>query len=117
MAVQAVTPLSVGDQVFTYTWATMANGDTGAPAQITNLADKTLTVTGTFGTGGSVQFEGSNDGTNWFILKDPSSTTIIKTAAGISAVLEHPLQVRPHVTAGDGTTALVVILMARRGGR
>lgn len=117
MAVQAVTPLSVGTQVNMYTSAAMANGDTTTPLQITDFADKTVQFDGTFGAGGSVSLEGSNDGTNWFVIKDPSSTAITKTAAGISAVLEHPLQVRGHATAGDGTTAIVMRLMARRGPR
>jgi hypothetical protein len=117
MTAQAITPALVGTQVFTYTSAAMANGDTTAVVSVPDLADKTVTFTGTFGTGGSVSLEGSNDGTNWFILKDPSSTAITMTAAGLRAVLEHPLQLRGHVTAGDGTTALVMIIMARRGSR
>lgn len=117
MAAQAVTGLLVGTQVFTYTSAAMANGDTSAPISIPDLADKTVTFTGTFGTGGSVTLEGSNDNTNWFALKDPSSTAITKTAAGMSAVLEHPLFLRGRVTAGDGATALIMIIMARRGSR
>jgi hypothetical protein len=117
MTIQPVTPLLVGSQVYTYTAAAMANGDTTAVLEITDFADKTVTFVGTFGAGGSVTLEGSNDNANWFALKDPSSSAITKTAAGISAVLEHPRYIRGHVTAGDGTTALVMILMARRGFR
>jgi hypothetical protein len=116
MTAQVITAVLVGTQVYTYTSAAMANGDTSAPIQCPDFADKTVTFTGTFGAGGSVTLQGSNDGTNYFTLKDPSSTAITKTSAGISAVLEHPLYVRAQVTAGDGTTALVMIIMARRGG-
>ena len=104
-------------QVPLFTWAAMANGDTGKPISIVDFPDRTVTFTGTFGAGGSATLEGSNDGVNFFALKDPSGAVIAKTAAGGCVVVEHPLQIRPHVTAGDGTTAIVCILMARRGGR
>ena len=87
-------------------WLLMANGDSGASIKFGAWQDRTVQITGTFGTGGSVQLEGSNDGANWFVLSDPSSTTIVKTAAAIEQVLELSLYVRPRVTAGDGTTNL-----------
>lgn len=94
-------------------WATMANGDTGQPVEIPGYADKTIQVTGTFGTGGSVACEGSNDRVNFAALTNPTGTVIAITAANIQAVTEAVLQVRPHVTAGDGTTALVVTMFFR----
>jgi len=104
MAIAAVTPASIGTYTFRYTWASMANADSGAPVDVTDLADIIL--------------EGSLDGgTTYFPLKDPSSTAISLTAAGGRAVLEHTPHVRPRVTGGDGSTALVAILMARRVGR
>ena len=87
-------------------WSGLLNGDDGGPFQQNGFGDRSVTFTGTFGTGGSVQLEGSNDGANWFVLSDPSSTTIVKTAAAIEQVLELSLYVRPRVTAGDGTTNL-----------
>lgn len=63
-------------------------------------------VTGTFGSGGSVQMEGSNDGFNWVKL---SPTAL--TSAGFFAALganERPKYVRPNCTAGDTTTNLTV---------
>ena len=117
MAVAAITPAQVGTQVNMYTSAAMANGDTTAVIECTDYADKTVQFDGTWGTGGSVSLEGSNDDSNWFVLNDPSVTAITKTAAGMSAVLEHPRYLRGHATAGDGTTAIVMRLMARRGSR
>jgi urease gamma subunit len=70
--------------------------------------------TGTFGSGGSIQLEGSNDGTTWAILNDLQGTTIVKTAAGLEGVAELTRYVRPRVTAGDGTTALVATLLMRK---
>ena len=119
MAIQAVTTLGPDlyqrdAGVITATWATMANGDTGAPVQFDPFADRSFQVTGTFGAGGSATLEGSNDGTNYFALRNPQGTTIAITTAGLIQVLELTLWVRPHVTAGDGTTALVCVMMAGR---
>lgn len=97
----------------TFTWGPMANGDTGAPVAYMGR-DRAVQVTGTFGTGGSVAWEGSNDNANWFPLKNLDNTAIAFTAAGLQTVRDEALWVRPHVTAGDGTTALTVILAIRK---
>jgi hypothetical protein len=117
MAVQALASKFVGTQVWLVTWAACANGDTGSPYELVDTNDNCFTVDGTFGTGGSVTLEGSNDGTHYYALHDPLGNAITLTAAGIKQILETPRYVRPNVTAGDGTTALVPIIRARRGSR
>ena len=99
-----------------YTWTGLLNGDDGAGAPHVGAGDRTIQVLGTFGVGGTIIAEGSLDGTNWFPLRDPSSTAISFTAAGGRAILENVAFVRPRVTGGDGTTSLTVILMTRRTG-
>ena len=106
-----------GNQVMLWAWLAVANGDTGAPVKIANFADMTVTIDGTFGVGGSCTFQGSNDGTNWYALTDPQGNAITKTAASMEQVTEAPRYVRPSVTAGDGTTAIDIRLVARRGAR
>jgi hypothetical protein len=96
------------------TWGPMANGDTGSPLKRPDLVDRSLQVTGTFGAGGSVAVEGSNDGVNFYALSNPQGTTIAVTAAGIVQIEEATVYVRPHVTAGDGTTSLTCTMCARR---
>ena len=96
------------------TWAAMANGDTGVPIQFDAFADRSFQVTGTFGAAGSATLEGSNDNVNWFALRNPQGTVIAQTAAGLVQVLELTLWVRPHVTAGDGTTALIAAMVGGR---
>ena len=104
-----------GDPVWKVTWTGLANGEFGEAVRLPEHADRSFQVTGTFGAGGSVAVEGSNDGgTNYAALRDPSSTTIAITAAGIKAVLEFTQLIRPRVTAGDGTTALTVTAVFRR---
>jgi len=96
------------------TWADMANGDVGAPTKFTQFADRSMQVEGTFGAGGSVAAEGSNDGSNYRALTDPQGVTIAVTANGIKAITEAVVNIRPHVTAGDGTTSVTVTMYLRR---
>lgn len=98
-------------------WTGLLNGDTGAAVELVDFADKTVTITGTFGTGGTLVLQGSNDGTNWFSLTDPQANAISKTAAAMEIVLEAPRYIRPNVTAGDGTTSLAVQMCCRRSAR
>ena len=99
----------------------LANGDSGAPIMMPGSADRSYQVTGTFGAGGSVQMEGSNDvvalgavPTNWFLLSTPQGTTSARTTAGIIQIEEATLWVRPRVTVGDGTTSLSVNLFLKK---
>lgn len=95
------------------TWPSLANADSGTPVSDVTLPLKTCSVTGTFGAGGSISFEGSNDGgVNYFVLKDWNGSAITFTAAGVKTILDNPTLIRPRVTAGDGTTALVPILQS-----
>jgi len=97
-----------------YTWGPMANGDVGQPATtVRGFVDRSVQAEGTFGSGGSVAAEGSNDGTNFRALTNPQGTTIAITSGGIQQVTEAVAQFRPHVTAGDGTTALTVTAFFR----
>lgn len=95
-------------------WTPLANSDDGAPAAFIGSGDRTVQVTGTFGTGGTVIIEGSLDGTTYFQLRDPTHTVISLTAAGGRAVLENVPWIRPRVTGGDGTTSLTVRMHVRR---
>jgi hypothetical protein len=96
-------------------WQGMANGDVGESIdKFGGFADKSMQVEGTFGAGGTVIAEGSNDGVNFRTLNDPQGNPISMTAAGIKTILESVLHVRPRVTAGDGTTSLSVTMFARK---
>jgi hypothetical protein len=89
------------------TWSELGNGDTGSRWQLRPTYWTALfQAEGTFGSGGSVQLEGSNDGTNWHKLSPDALT-----AAGFFSPLgqtEVPKYIRPNVTAGDGTTSITV---------
>jgi hypothetical protein len=109
-------PQFANDWIHIITWSglTFSGLDSGRPIQMAGSSDRSVQFTGTFGTGGSVLFEGSNDGTNYFTLTDPQGNTIVKTAAGGEQVIELTRYVRPRVTAGDGTTSITCSLLLKR---
>ncbi len=100
-------------RLITWTPLTTTN-DTGYQAEWATFADRCIQFTGTFGVGGTVKLQGSNDGTNWADLTDPQGNAISKTAAGLEAVTEVTRYVRPFVSAGDGTTSITASLVLRR---
>jgi hypothetical protein len=101
-----------------YKWLDIPNGNQGNAIAMGNYQDRTVQVVGTFGAGGSVTIQGSNDGgTTWAALSDPLGNALTFTAAGMKAITELPYEIRPSVTAGDGTTAIDVWLHMRGANR
>lgn len=94
-------------------WSGLLNGDTGDAREFGGWNDRSIQVTGTFGSGGSLTLQGTNDGTNWYTLYDAYNSALTFTSAGLRSVLVLPWKVRPIVTAGDGTTSLVATLFMR----
>lgn len=108
---------SFRDRVVVITWASMtfSGSDEGAPIEMPGFADRSVQVTGAFGSGGSVRIEGSNDGVNYATLTDPQGNALDITAAKIEAIMELTRFVRPRITSGNGSTALNVIMLIKRG--
>lgn len=89
-------------------WPALANGAAGVGYETQDGPfNAFVTVGGTFGTGGSVSMEGSADGVNWVTLSLNPSGAATFTAAGGGSIAGSPRFIRPRVTAGDGTTAIV----------
>ncbi|WP_375397309.1 hypothetical protein [uncultured Sphingomonas sp.] len=93
-------------------WSGLLNGDDGAPAVMNGMELVSWQVFGTVGAGGSAQVEASNEAT-------PTTWGLIGAAATTAAMV-FPADdivarnIRPRVTAGDGTTSLTVIACFRR---
>lgn len=115
MTVRVATLQTKQDQNTTvHIWSGLLNGDTGDGKYTTNAKTLMAQLTsGTIGAGGTVIWQGSIDGgTNWFPLNDQAGVAISMTALlATKMILERPLLVRPNVTAGDGTTSLVAMLV------
>ena len=93
-----------------YTW-TLLTTDDGAPVYMPQWADRSVQFFGTWG-GGTVLFEGSNDGTNYGTLNDAQAGLISKTADAIEQVVEVTRLARPR--ASVSVTSVVVSLLVRR---
>jgi hypothetical protein len=95
-------------------WRLMARTDTGQPYEFSaHYADKSVQVDGTFGVGGKCAIEGSNYNTSpvWAVLNDAQGNAAEIIAANIKQLLEITKQIRPNISAGDGTTALNVTMV------
>lgn len=91
---------SVGnDKYWLYEWEGLTVGDTGTPVSRSSLADKTVSVEGTFD-GTTVVIEGSQDMVQWFVLNDASGDPASFAAAGMILLAENPRFIRPSVTGG-----------------
>lgn len=99
------------------TWSGLLNGDTGNWYELPAHGDRTFQVEGTFGTGGTVVMQGSNDGVNAHTMTDPQANALSKTAAAMELIQERPRYIRPNITAGDGATNLVVTVYCGRTNR
>ena len=117
MAVVNATITQLGADAVAIAWSGMALNDTGQPIELAAHYDRSVEVQGTFGAGGAVDFEGSNGGVNYAVLHDIWNNAVSFSAAGLAAPAEAVRYVRPHVTGGDGTTAVDVIVFARKTAR
>ena len=93
-------------------WSAVTNGQQGVAGSVGPFQLITCQVSGTFGAGGTITIEGSNDNTNWAACHTAGGVAATVTAAGLVALVEIPLWIRPNCTAGDGTTSLLVIALA-----
>lgn len=95
-------------------WTTLTEEDTAASVLPGSLAGVvgSVQVIGTFA-GATVVWQGSNDGTNWWNLKDTSGTAISFTAAGGADFSTAALYVRPSASGGGGTQDLDVYMILR----
>lgn len=95
---------------------TLGQGDVGLPSKTPTFSDRAVQFSGPFGTA-SVTLEGTLNGTDYLPLTDPQGNAITKTVASIEAISENAWFIRPKVTGGDGTTAIVCTLLSRRENR
>ncbi len=110
-----VAPISTWkDKAHVITWAGLLNSDVGNPLEMPGSADRSVQVSGTFGTGGNLRIQGSNDGSNWNVLTDPNGEDLDIVESDIAQIMESVRYIRPNVTAGDGTTDLTVSILVRR---
>ncbi len=98
---------------FKVVWTGLAGTDDGEAVELKGYYDRSIQVEGTFD-GGTVTIKGSNDGTNYEGVRDPSSTALTFAAAGLKGVLEAVHQIKPVVSGGGANCSLTVTMFAVR---
>jgi hypothetical protein len=121
MAIRAstrATQIDVLSRVDSWAGLLQSSLDTGAGVSVADAAQiMVMIASGTLGVGGAITWEGSLNNVDWFPLTSQIGTpaAIVQTALLTPAMVqERPLYVRPRVTAGDGTTALVASVVTKR---
>jgi len=96
-------------------WTITSTDLDGAPYIFAGrFPDKSLHVFGTFGTGGNLKGQGTNEVTspsNWYSLNDPQGNELSFTAAKVGQILENAYQFRPYLSAGTGVTLTVLLCL------
>ena len=115
MAVRAVALTRNADgSLLLAQWVGMSAGDVGEPIAFGEWGDRSVQVTGDFGTGGTLKWEGSNDRETFCSLTNSKGEPMEIITHCVAAVTEISVVARPRVTAGDGATNLSVHVLLRR---
>lgn len=124
MAERAATLAMDNDGVVKVTWSGLRQNDTGAWVKVARFSDKTVQViVDAAGSGDAVTMEASpDDGTTVGDLHDPQGGLLVSVLVGATisdpeVISENPESIRPHITAGDGTTDLTVVVTAASRGK
>ncbi len=112
MAERAATVVVNDDKTVTVTWSGLLDNDTGVPVFLARYPDKTLQVTGDFSGSAVITMQGSNIATpSWGAVNDAQGVAIAPSTNECTVFGASPLQLRPSVTTGDGSTNLVCTLV------
>lgn len=106
--------LIMTDTVSRMQWLLSQNANGSAETPDTSMAVASVQMAGTFG-GATASVEVSNDGVNWVPLEDREGNVVSATAAAFFEISTGAAHVRAKATGGNGTTALVISLVAWRG--
>jgi hypothetical protein len=94
-------------------WTGLLQGDDGEPFVIPYGACYIWgEVSGTFGSGGTIRFEGSLNGTTWGVMVMENNNAATFTAAASVALRGTPRLIRPFVSAGTGQNLSARVFLA-----
>ena len=102
------------ESVLRVTWPAVTEADTCTPVSFPAWCERTAQVFGTFGAGGAVTMQGSNDGTNFATMNNRQGAGIVVTAAGLATSQDLPVWVRPLISAGTGVSVSIVLALHRQ---
>lgn len=102
----------------TVTNLTQTTSDTSSAIRFPDYSDRSVQVFGTFGSGGQITIEGSNDGgSHWQTLSDPNGNALNITTSSLKAITEAAIDLRANCSSGDNTTSLTVNFFFRKTGQ
>lgn len=102
------------DGVGVVTWSGITEADDGAGVKMARFPDRTVQVVGDFTTAGAITIQGSNDGSTWGTLHDPTGADLLITDSTPRLIVENPLYIRPLATAGTAVDMDVIVVGAPR---
>ncbi len=92
-------------------WTAVTEADTCVAAPYPTHADRSVQVTGTFGSA-TVLIQGSNDGgSTYATLNNAADAALSFTSAGLEAILESTALVKPTISGGTGQSLNIYIHM------
>jgi len=94
------------------TWSLTSADATGNPVQRPGASDRSVHVFGAFD-GATVTIQGTLDGANYATIHDQGGVALTFVQAGILAVSENVLAIRPVLSGGSGSAAVTVHLFSR----
>ena len=97
-------------------WASFNSTGNGTQLEAPNLPDKTVTVYGSYVSGGgTILIQGSDVGGTgaWFTLADPQGTALSIATGKTEQILENPRYIRPRMSAQAATTSVNVVIISQ----
>lgn len=105
---------TTGRSTHVASWALTTADHTGDTLELPGAADRSIQFSGTWG-GATAKIEGSNDGSTFVALPDPSSTEIAATTDALKAVLPNVRYIRPRLTTVGAGATITATLISKTG--
>jgi hypothetical protein len=95
-----------------YIWEALATGDTINALKLSGAGARRAAVQifGTFG-GATIKIQTSNDGTNFYDIKDIHNTAVSTTSAAIFEITSAALYIKPVISGGTSDDVDVILHM------
>lgn len=107
------TPYGYGeDKVQKITWSGMNGGDSGSAVKVANWTKKAVAFTGTWNSA-SATLQGSNDGTNYYVLTNEQGVAVSATANSMQTVGTNPLYIKPVMTGATSGSIVIDLIIAK----
>ena len=122
MATRPFTVDELRPNVIAVTWSGLLDGDDGAPYESAYMPEKTVQAFGTFGAGGEITWQCSNQAaslppTDYDTLDNFANKPIVRTDITVDLCAQNARVIRPLISAGTGVnlTAIAILFVTTPG--